>query len=53
MGGINYEKIKEFKKHKSIVGLAFGNKNYEEENYITNLKRKLNDKSRNILCRNV
>jgi len=53
MGGINYEKIKEFKKHKSIVGLAFGNKNYEKENYITNLKRKLNDKSRNILCRNV
>ena len=53
MGGVNYKKIKEFKINKSIVGLAFGNKNFEKENYIINLKRELNNKSRNILCRNV
>ncbi len=53
MGGVNYKKINEFKLHKSIVGLAFGNKNFEKENYIINLKRKLNEKNRNILCRNV
>tara|TARA_B100000035_G_scaffold309713_1_gene316346 strand:+ start:744 stop:1493 length:750 start_codon:yes stop_codon:yes gene_type:complete len=53
MGGINFKKINDLKIYKSIVGLAFGNKNFEKENYIINLKRKLNDESRNILCRNV
>tara|TARA_Y100001968_G_C19443578_1_gene763969 strand:- start:1621 stop:2394 length:774 start_codon:yes stop_codon:yes gene_type:complete len=52
-GGLDIHKSTEILKDKKTIGIAFGNKNYEEELFMPKLRLKLKGQGKQILIRNL